>query len=158
VVPTGDSRYNSLNLQMTRRFTHGLQFVGAYTWSHNMDNSSVELFDTYLSPRRPENFNNLGQEWASSELDHRQRFTFTTIYDLPYFKGSSNGFMKNLVGNWEAAPIFTFESGGPFTPQSAIDSNLNGDTAGDRTVVNTSGVAGTGTEVYGLTATGATVR
>jgi len=157
VEPTGDSRYESLNLQMTRRFSNGLQFIGAYTWSHNLDNSSVELFGTYLSPRRPENYSNLRQEWGNSALDHRQRFTYTAIYDLPYFKNSSNWFMKNLVGNWEVAPVFTYESGAPYTPQSAIDSNLNGDTAGDRTIVNPSGVTATGTSVYGLTRSGTVV-
>ena len=157
VVPTGDSRYNSLNLQVTRRFIDGLQFIGAYTWSHNLDNSSVELFGTYLSPRRPEDFSNLRQEWGNSALDHRHRATFSAIYDLPFFKTNSNWFLHNLVGNWEFAPVYTFESGGAYTPQSAIDSNLNGDTAGDRTIVNTNGVSGTGSAVYGLTATGTAV-
>jgi len=157
VVPTGDSRYNSLNLQLTRRLTNGLLFVGAYTWSHNLDNSSVELFGTYLSPRRPENFQNLRQEWGNSALDHRHRLTYTAIYDVPFFKSSSNWFLHNFAGNWEVAPVYTFESGGAYTPQSAIDSNLNGDTAGDRTVVNVNGVSGTGSAVYGLTAAGVVV-
>lgn len=157
VVPTGDSRYNSLALQLTRRFTNGLQFIGAYTLSHNLDNSSVELFGTYLSPRRPEDFRNMRQEWGNSALDHRNRFTFSAIYDVPFYKTSSNWFLRNIVGNWEAAPVYTYESGGAYTPQSAIDSNLNGDTAGDRTLVNTAGVSGTGTAVYGLTRTGSVV-
>lgn len=157
IVPTGDSRYNSLALQLSRRFSNGLQFIGAYTWSHNLDNSSVELFGTYLSPRRPEDFRNMRQEWGNSALDHRHRFTYSAIYDLPFYKTSSNWFMRNIVGNWEAAPVYTYESGGAFTPQSAIDSNLNGDTAGDRTVLNTSGVSHTGSAVYGLTRAGAVV-
>lgn len=157
VVPAGESLYNGLAVQMRRRFDNGLQFIGAYTWSHNLDDSSIELFNTYLSPRRPENFNNIKSDWSNSQLDHRQRFTFTAVYDLPFYKSSTNWWLHNVVGNWEVAPIYTFESGEPYTPQSAIDSNLNGDTAGDRTVVNLNGVPGTGTSVYGLTATGVVV-
>lgn len=157
VIPQGESLYNGLAVQLKRRFNNGLQFISAYTWSHNLDDSSVELFDTYLSPRRPEYFNNLKADWGNSQLDHRQRLTLTAVYDVPFYKDNSNWFMHNIVGNWEIAPIYTYESGEPYTPQSAIDSNLNGDTAGDRTVINLSGTPGTGTAVYGLTRTGATV-
>jgi len=58
--------------------------------------------------------------------------------------------MKNLVGNWEVAPIYIYETPGYFTVQSGIDSNFNGDAAGDRVFVNPSGVAHTGSDIYGL--------
>ena len=76
--------YNGLALQLTRRFSHGLQMQGAYTWSHNMDNSTATHFSTLLSPRRPQDFRNLNAEWASSALDRRQRLTFTWLYDTPW--------------------------------------------------------------------------
>ncbi len=44
--------------------------------------------------------------------------------------------MKNLIGNWEVAPIYTYESPEYATVQSAIDSNLNGDPWGDRAIIN----------------------
>jgi len=57
---------------------------------------------------------------------------------MPFFK--SAGFAaRNLLGNWEISPIYTYESPEYATPQSGIDSNLNGDSAGDRTVINPSG-------------------
>ncbi len=40
------------------------------------------------------------------------------------------------------------------TPQSVLDSNRNGDAAGDRTIVNLSGVSGTGSGVYAINALG----
>lgn len=55
-----------------------------------------------------------------------------------------------MVGNWEAAPIYTCESPEFYTVQSGIDANLNQDTAGDRTIFNANGVPGTGTGVYAL--------
>jgi hypothetical protein len=60
------------------------------------------------------------------------------VYDLPFFK-NSNWFMKNVLGNWEIAPIYTYQSGTVYTVQSGVDSNLNGDTAGDRAIVNPNG-------------------
>jgi hypothetical protein len=71
------------------------------------------------------------------------------IYDEPFFK-NSNYLLKNTLGNWEIAPIYTYQSGQWVTAQSAIDSNLNGDSAGDRAVLNPSGVGVTGTGVIPL--------
>jgi hypothetical protein len=153
----GNSLYNGLAVQVNRRFSNGLQFIGAYTWSHALDNSTAEFATTYLTPRRPQDFANFRPEWATSALDRRHRFTLTAMYDAPWFKGG-NWFMRNLVGNWEIAPIYTYESPEYFTPQSGIDANLNGDSAPDRGIINPSGVAHTGTGVYGLTANGTRVN
>jgi hypothetical protein len=146
----GWSHYEGLQLQMTRRFTRGLQTVAAYTWSHNIDNSTTEFGATYLTPRRSQDFQNLTPDKASSLLDRRQRLSITAIYDAPWYKRSRNWFMKNLAGNWEIAPIYIYESPEYYTVQSGIDSNLNGDAAGDRTFINPAGVSGTGSDVYGL--------
>ncbi|MBV9081982.1 MAG: carboxypeptidase regulatory-like domain-containing protein [Acidobacteriaceae bacterium] len=155
----GYSDYNSLAVQLNRRFNNGLQFQAAYTWSHLIDNSTAEVASTYLTPRRAQDFFNLSAEKASSALDHRQRVTISAVYDAPWFKASNNWFVKNLIGNWEIAPIYTYESPEYYTVQSGgIDSNLNADSAPDRTIVNPSGIAGTGSAVYGLTRTGAVVQ
>ena len=57
------------------------------------------------------------------------------MYDEPFFK-NSNAFLRNTVGGWEIAPIYTYQSGQWVTPQSGIDSNLNLDSAGDRVIFN----------------------
>ena len=141
---------------MNRRFSNGLQFLAAYTWSHNIDNSTAEVASTYLTPRRAQDFGNLSAEKASSLLDRRQRFTLALLYDVPFYKGSNNWVMKNVIGNWEIAPIYTYESPEYYTAQSGVDSNLNGDSATDRPIVNPAGADGTGSKVVGLDATGQT--
>lgn len=156
--PTGYSQYNGLQTSLKRRFANGLLYQVAYTWSHDIDNSTAEVASTYLTPRRPQNTFDLAAEKASSALDHRQRLTVSTIYDAPWFKGSNHWLVKNIVGNWEVAPVYTYESPEYYTVQSGVDSNLNGDSAPDRTIINPSGVAGTGSGVYGLTAKGAVVK
>ncbi len=147
--PLGSSSYQGWANTLTRRFSNGLQFIGAYTWSHAIDNSTADVFSTYSTPRRAQNGQDLANDFSSSALDHRNRFTLEVIYDMPYFK-HSNWFLKNVVGNWEFAPIYTYQTGTLYTVQSGTDSNLNGDSAGDRAIVNTAGnpSIGTGTTAY----------
>ena len=130
--------------------------MGAYTWSHLIDNSTAEVFSTVLTPRRPQDFLNIGADQSSSALDRRQRFTLSVLYDVPWFK-QGNWFMRNIVGNWEVAPIYTYESPEYYTVQSGIDSNLNGDAWPDRVIVNPAGVAHTGSAVTAINRSGATV-
>ena len=156
-VPYGHSSYHGLQSQLNRRFSNGLQFQIAHTWSHTIDNSTADFFSTVLSPRRPQDFRNLQAERSNSALDHAHRFTVTAIYDLPFFK-NSNYFMKNVVGNWEFAPVYTWETGEWANIQSGQDANLNGDSAGDRAIFNSGGTRGLGSDVTALKNTaGATV-
>jgi Carboxypeptidase regulatory-like domain len=148
--PIGNSMYHGLAAQITRRFDHGLQFVGAYTYSHAIDDSTAEVFSTVLTPRRPQDFQDVANDRSNSILDRRHRFTLALYYDLPAFKNDSNWFKRNLLGNWLVAPIYTYESPEWLDVQSGIDSNLNGDSAGDRTLLNPAGVKGTGSGVTPL--------
>lgn len=86
-------------------------------------------------------------------MDHRQRFTFTPIYDWKAFQ-SSNWFMKNLVSNWTLAGTLTYETPEYATVQSGVDSNLNNDSAGDRAIINPAGSANISSAVTGYNAQG----
>ena len=44
--------------------------------------------------------------------------------------------MKNMVGNWRFSPVYTYESPEWATVQSELDSQPNGDSAGDRAILN----------------------
>lgn len=154
--PQASSTYHGLATQLNRRFSNGLTFIAAYTWSHLEDDATATNFSTYLSPRRAQDFQNLKADWASSALDRRQRFTFTPVYEFRPFK-DGNWLMKNIVGNWNIAGTYTFESPEYATVQSGLDSNLNGDSAGDRTIINPAGAANVGTGVTGYNAAGQAV-
>jgi hypothetical protein len=147
--PWGYSQYDGLDVQLDRRFAQGLLFRGAYTWSHAIDNSTAEVFATVFTPRRPEDFNNLALDRANSALDHRQRLTMTLLYDVPWYSHSQSYLMKNVVGNWEIAPIYTYQTPEYYTVQSGVDSNLNGDSL-DRSIDNPGGVANTSSAVTAL--------
>lgn len=147
--PWSQSTYNGLATQVTKRMSNGLQFIGSYTFSHLIDDATAEVFSTVLSPRRAQNGLDLPNDFANSILDHRHRFTLALVYDVPYFK-SRSALVKNTLGNWEFAPVYTYQSGQWVTAQSGDDANLNGDSAGDRAILNPSGVAGTGSDVIPL--------
>jgi hypothetical protein len=154
--PNGHSTYHGLATQVTRRMARGLQFTGSYTWSHTIDDSTADFFSTILTPRRPQDFQDLKNDRSNSALDHRHRFTLALLYDLPYFK-SGNWAKRNILGNWEFAPIYTFQTGQWIDVQSGNDANVNGDSAGDRAIFNPDGIAGTGTAVTPLTNSGGDV-
>jgi hypothetical protein len=151
--PWGNSRYNGLQLQVNKRYSKNFSYIAAYTWSHNFDDSTATNFSTILSPRRAQDFQNLRAEWASSALDRRHRFTFTPIYDFKPFQ-NGNWMMKNVIGNWNISGTYTFQSPEYATVQSGVDSNLNGDSAGDRAIINPAGAANIGSGVTGYNAAG----
>ena len=152
-APQATSTYHGLALQLNRRFSNGLSYIAAYTWSHLEDDATATNFSTYLTPRRAQDFQNLKADFASSALDRRQRFTFTPIYQFrPFQQGS--WLMKNVIGNWNISGTYTYESPEYATVQSNLDSNLNGDSAGDRVIVNPAGAANVGSGVTGYNAQG----
>ena len=152
-TPNGDSIYHGLATQVTKRMNHGLQFIGSYTWSHTIDDSTADFFTTVLTPRRTQDFQNLQADRSNSALDRRHRFTLAVLYDLPYFQ-HSNWAVKNIIGNWVIAPVYTYQTGEWATVESNQDVNRNGDAAGDRVIFNPSGVSGTGSGVKALTNSG----
>jgi len=149
-MPLGDSIYHGLQSQLSRRFSNGLMFQAAYTYSRTIDNSTADFFTSYLTPRRPQDFQNFAAERSVSPLSRTHRFTLAAVYDLPFFK-SGNWLMKNVVGNWGFSPVYTYESAQWANALSGLDSNLNGgDFAGDRTVINSAGDRNVGSSVTPL--------
>src|SRR5205085_8335235 len=98
----------------------------------------------------------LKNDRGSSVLDRRHRFNATVLYEPTWFK---NGYWlaRNLLGNWLLAPIYYFESPEYATVRSGVDSNLNGDSAGDRSIFNPRGIPGTGSGVTELKNSGGQV-
>ncbi|HJX00699.1 MAG TPA: hypothetical protein VJ453_11085, partial [Terriglobales bacterium] len=148
--PFGSSNYHGLATSLIKRFEGGLYLNIAYTWSHLIDDSTADVFSTVLTPRRPQDNQHVGFDRSTSALDRRHRLTISAIYDLPFFK-QSNWLAKNVIGNWEFAPIYTFESPEYATVQSAVDSNLDGDTFTDRAIFNPGAKSATGSGVTPLT-------
>ncbi len=111
-----NSNYNSLQASLEKRFSHGLQFLGAYTFAKSIDNASS--FEQSLDPTDPR------RDRAESLYDARHRFVFSSVWDLPVRKfGGTEGL---LVNGWELSGILTLQSGFPIRLDSNLDQELQG--------------------------------
>lgn len=155
-APRGNSDYNGLALQVTRRYSRNLSMIAAYTWSHTMDDSTAVTSSTLLTPRRPQDFNDIAADWSTSMLSRAQRLTISPVYDIAPFKSGSWA-LRNLLGNWTASFTYIYESPEYATVQSGINSNLNGDSFSGRAIVNPAGSADVGSGVTGINASGQAV-
>src|SRR6185312_12281216 len=158
--PFSQSNYNALVVNLTRRFEKGLQMNLSYTWSKTMDDATAEVFATVLTPRRQQNSQCISCDYSRSALDRTNRLSLEVLYDVQAYKHSDNFLLRNIVGNWLIAPIYTYESPEYATVLSGVNSNLNGDTGAaiDRPIINPKGAKGTGSGVTAVkNSAGATI-
>jgi hypothetical protein len=111
----GKSIYNSLQAQYERRFTNGLQFLGAFTWSKTIDDSCGAL-DTCA----PQLYTNYNIERGLSEIDQPYRMSLSALYELPFGRGRRWGSNWSrpidwAVGGWQLNGIYTLSGGMPFS-------------------------------------------
>ncbi|HTM14550.1 MAG TPA: carboxypeptidase regulatory-like domain-containing protein [Bryobacteraceae bacterium] len=121
----GNTSYNALQVDFTRRLSQGLQFRGNYTWSKNLDmNSGLTLAQALNQPQMISNRNNLPLDWGPSALNVTGQSSMSITYDLPFGKNAT-GFRGKLIGGWQVNGITTLLTGFPFTP--LLGSNRSGD-------------------------------
>jgi hypothetical protein len=103
------SNYNSLQASLNRRFTDGLGFQVAYTWSRNFDYTSNLENSSFDGP----GFNNfdVAQNYGPSANDAPQRLVANFIYTLPIYKYGHH--WRRLTDGWNISGIATFQSGFP---------------------------------------------
>lgn len=151
--PYGGSNYNGLGFNVTRRYLNGLQLNASYTFSRAMDDSAPEVNASALTERRPQDSRNQHAEYSRSAMDRTQRLTVEAVYDFPLFR-HSNFLMRNLVGNWQISPIYTYETPELVTATSVINSNRNGDSGAiSRTIINPNGSKQVGSGIVSVYST-----
>jgi hypothetical protein len=122
------SIYHSMQLKLEQRFTAGLTYLIAYTWSKSLDNGSG-LFPgdnpSVSSSFRLQNLYDMRGERALSADDQAHRFTAAYTYDLPWGPGrtilNSDSFWAKAFGSWQLGGFVLMRSGLPF----GIDSTQN---------------------------------
>ena len=74
--------YNSLQTSLTKRLSHGLEFLGSYTWSRNLDQTSGSsgsgLFETHLVTNDQNNFS---QAYGPTDFDRTNRAVVSFVYN-----------------------------------------------------------------------------
>jgi hypothetical protein len=117
----GNSNYNALQIAVTKKTTHGLDFQSSYTWSHSLDNgSSLENVGRGAAPN-PWNY---ASNYGDSGYDARQRFVIGYSYALPSIRSyqAFSGVPSRLVEGWRIAGDTTLQTGFPI---GLTDSSFN---------------------------------
>lgn len=79
-VNDGFGRYNALDVNLSRRFSHGVSMLASYTWSHAIDNVDPDV--PGQNPNDP-NFTGSG-ETGNAIFDQRHRFVLSGEYAGPW--------------------------------------------------------------------------
>jgi outer membrane receptor protein involved in Fe transport len=111
-TPDVNSNYNALNLNLTRRFSKGLQMQANYRWSKSIDNLSYEGPGFVTNQTFPQNNHS---ERGPSDFDARHNFNLSAVYELPFFRGRRD-FVGRALGGFQVSSIVTYHTGFPFTP------------------------------------------
>jgi hypothetical protein len=127
----GNSSYNALQVDASRRLTQGLEFRANYTWSKNLDmNSALTGAQANNQAQMILDRNDLLRDWGPSALNVTSQASISWIYSLPFgrdrrWSAGLSRIQDALIGGWQLDGIATLLSGFPFTPQ--IGSNRSGD-------------------------------
>src|SRR5581483_2962692 len=79
----GNTSYNALQVDVTRRLAQGLQFRGNYTWSKNLDvNSGLTIAQANNQPQMVMDRNDVRRDWGPSALDSRHQASMSGEYTL----------------------------------------------------------------------------
>ncbi|HEV1994241.1 MAG TPA: carboxypeptidase regulatory-like domain-containing protein [Candidatus Acidoferrum sp.] len=130
----GTSSYNSLQVDVNRRFSGGLTLRGAYTFSKVLDDGdSLNATTSGGGPALASNPFNLKADWGLGTFDIRHVAVVSGTYALPVghgkrFLGGLEGLGNAAVSGWTLNSIVTLQGGFPFSPQLSYNPSNNGDT------------------------------
>lgn len=122
---TASSKYDSLQVSLTKRYSDHLQFLVAYTYGKSTDNASGQgggagVTGVVNPGGVGETSGILGNQFDSeanrgpSDFDRKHRLVFSAIYDIPTPKFAADSKAGRLVfGNWQLGAIVTSMSGLP---------------------------------------------
>src|SRR6185369_4963454 len=138
---TAQSWYDAGYVNVRRRYSRGLTFLGNYTWSKNLSDAPdfrSPMFESSI----PQNNNDLAAEKGPS-CDVRHRFAMSAVYDLPGI--GKLGWANAVTKHWQLSTVYQVQTGFPFTI------SVFGDTANTGTALgeNPDRANFTGVPLYG---------
>jgi hypothetical protein len=111
----GWSNYNSFQLRVEKRMSHGVHLLLSYTLA-----KSVEAVG-YLNPQ--DDFGQMAS--VLTGVDSPQRAVISGAWELPFFK-SGRGFTRQVLGGWQLTGIITIQSGLPIgAPAGVFSTGVN---------------------------------
>jgi len=133
----GWSNYNSLQVTLSKKVTHGLWMTTNYTWAHGLDTGSFNGWTGGEGPLQDQTKFNYG----NSDVDTRHNWNGGFTYDLPVGRGRAllrdGGPLDYILGGWGLSSTWIKSSGRPFTPVMGgpvnTDYTLSGELLPNRT-------------------------
>jgi hypothetical protein len=108
-----NSNYNSLQVRVIRRATHGLTNTTSYTWGKAMGNVSSDkalgYYNYYIEPQR---------NYSRVDWDQTHMFRESLLYALPFGRAGKflqHGIAGQVFGGWEVGTVIGLDSGLPMT-------------------------------------------
>jgi hypothetical protein len=129
ITSPSNSWYNALQVVVTKRAGHGLDFQGAYTYSRSIDTTAGQMYNTdcgngaFGTAVGPVPYN-LKLDKGPSCADVPHSMHMSVLYHLPNLK--SNGFVSKATNGWWMGNIVTITQGFPFTPLVGKDRAFGG--------------------------------
>jgi hypothetical protein len=109
-----NSNYNSMQVSLEKRMSHGLQFEVAYTWSKSIDDASS--FENILKPI----CNTCNRSLSLFDARHRIVLSYLWQLPIPQYQGAKG----KILNGWAVSGIDSFQSGFPIRIQSSDDAEL----------------------------------
>ena len=107
----GNSNYHSLAAKVTQRFSGGLTYLGAFTWSKVIDGPGSGL-RTALTNNQPMQHYNYQASYGLAEFHTKRRLVTSLVYELPIARNST-GITRIVAAGWQVGSIFTLVDGTP---------------------------------------------
>jgi hypothetical protein len=106
-ISNGTRSYNSLNVRVQHRLSHGFSMMANYTWSKSIEQNSL------LNP------SDTSYEKHVSSEDYPHHLVISSTYKLPYASFGGDGFVGHLkhalLGGWAASGTYLLQSGPPLS-------------------------------------------
>lgn len=113
----GNSTYNGLQVNVTKRLSRGFQIQGAYTYSHAIDDAPDPIDPAEHNRVFPRNSYAIGNERGNSDNDLRHRLVVNYVWELPFGKGKAvgnSGFIGRVLEGWQLSGVTSIQSGHPY--------------------------------------------
>jgi hypothetical protein len=111
--------YNSLQVSVSQRMSHGISYTFNYTWSKNLGDDGTFRSGYDLPAGATSN----GVAYHQNRIDRGETITnipqnisFFGVYESPFGKGklgSDSFLVRQLAGGWQLSNIATYTSGAP---------------------------------------------
>src|SRR5581483_3275631 len=126
--PAGNGSYNAFTAKVEKRYSRGLSLIGAYTWSHAIDNVA-EALTTAGGQELQDNYD-LRRNRGNSSFDLRHVFVLSSVYELPFANGrrwlNIKGPLDWVLGGWQVSGILNLRTGIPFSALVSTDISNTG--------------------------------